>query len=210
MNDKFAILIQFLQEHPELFSSRSPNERALFETNFSLLQERLKEKFINSRQPKTPQCPNTVPDDVVSIVLHEYFGIDTARLNDIKRDHQLSMGAENIVGELLERYIANILEPAGWVWCSGDFIKAIDFLKRDPINNQWMALQVKNRDNTENSSSSAIRNGTAIQKWFRTFSKTGQFNWSAFPGNTENQLSEEGFKQFVINYLRTIRRNNLF
>lgn len=50
----------------------------------------------------------------------------------------------------------------------------------------WEAVQVKNRDNTENSSSSAIRQGTTIEKWFRTYSKPSRkratnTNWENFP-----------------------------
>ena len=68
-------------------------------------------------------------------------------------------------------------------------------------------MQVKNRDNTENSSSSAIRNGTEIQKWFRTFSKpsrnrSSNTNWENFPeAEFRDQLSEEGFLQFIRDYL---------
>src|SRR6059058_3167229 len=80
-------------------------------------------------------------------------------------------------------YLAEKLEPsgrsggrspysesyyAGWIWCSGTSVKAVDFIHYDEKNNEWNLLQVKNRDNTENSSSSKIRDNTTIKKWFRT------------------------------------------
>ena len=40
---------------------------------------------------------------------------------------------------------------AGWIWCSGTSVKAVDFIHYDEKNNEWNLLQVKNRDNTENS-----------------------------------------------------------
>ena len=67
-------------------------------------------------------------------------------------------------------------------------------------------LQVKNRDNSENSSSSAIRAGTIIEKWFRTFSRRAGSNWAAFPDESlRAQLSEEAFKDFVKEYLRELK-----
>jgi hypothetical protein len=101
------------------------------------------------------------------------------------------MGAENLVGDLLERYLASVLEPHGWIWCSGAMVKAVDFiLPPSTSGGAWRMLQVKNRDNSENSSSSAIRAGTEIEKWHRTFSK----------------LSEENFERFVRTYLHAIRQ----
>src|SRR6202453_1801536 len=88
-------------------------------------------------------------------------------------------------------YLAEKLEPsgrsggrspysesyyAGWIWCSGTSVKAVDFIHYDEKNNEWNLLQVKNRDNTENSSSSKIRDNTTIKKWFRTYSQRDTTN----------------------------------
>lgn len=111
------------------------------------------------------------------------------------------MCAENCVGALLERYLDSVLRANGWHWCCGDFVKAIDFVGRN-TDGSWLALQIKNRDNSENSSSSAIRNGTPIQKWFRSFSKTGLTNWGNLPELMQGySLSEEGFISFARTYL---------
>lgn len=111
------------------------------------------------------------------------------------------MCAENCVGSLLERYLDSVLRPQGWYWCCGDFVKAVDFISRDE-NGQWLALQIKNRDNSENSSSSAIRNGTKIQKWFRSFSKKGGTNWDNLPQMMRGyNLSESDFIAFTKKYL---------
>ena len=76
-------------------------------------------------------------------------------------------------------------------------------IKYNKSKGLWEAVQVKNRDNTENSSSSAIRHGTTIEKWFRTYSKPSKkratnTNWENFPEEEfRDQLSEEGFLQFI-------------
>jgi hypothetical protein len=118
------------------------------------------------------------------------------------------MGAENFVGELLERYIAEGLEPYDWVWVSGSIVKAVDFIHPPTKkNSKWTILQVKNRDNSENSSSSAIRAGTEIKKWFRTFSKKAGSNWQNFPDIMNRaDFSEEGFRDFVKKYLDHLKR----
>ena len=105
--------------------------------------------------------------------------------------------------------MASVMEPRGWVWCTGSFVKAIDFVKPpDAKGGTWMELQVKNRNNSENSSSSAIRSGTSIKKWFRTFSTKSETNWGAFPDPAlRRYLSEEGFIAFVREYLAELKES---
>lgn len=79
--------------------------------------------------------------------------------------HFLFMSAENVNGAILEEYLANVLEPHGWFWCAGSIYRAVDFCYFS--DNAPILLQVKNKYNTENSSSSAIRLGTTIVKWNR-------------------------------------------
>lgn len=163
--------------------------------------------FSASRVPTAPAPPATVPDEMVSFILHTYFNVPEVNLVQAKNDHLLSMGAENLVGDLLERYLASIMEPRGWIWCSGSTVKAVDLIKPPTgLEDVWTLLQVKNRDNSENSSSSAIRNGTDIKKWFRTFSKRRGANWQAFPDEEIRPLvSEVGFKKFVKEYLEALK-----
>lgn len=198
--DRFACVCAFLADNPDLLSWRGaakPNPT----TQEGL--DRLAVKFFTARNRRDwPAEPTTVPDDAVSIVMQVVYGYTPDETERIKVEHQHSMSAENIVGTLLERYIASVLEPHGWVWCAGDFVKAVDFIKYLPDHGGWQPVQVKNRDNTENSSSSAIRNGTAIEKWFRTFSRTGADNWRKFPEpEFRGRLSEDGFRTYVRGYL---------
>ncbi len=145
---------------------------------------------------------------MVSFILCHYFNVKESHLQRVKREHLLSMSAENLVGGLLERYLANVLEPHGWIWCSGSMIRGVDFIKSPQTpDGVWVLLQVKNRDNSENSSSSAIRGGTTIKKWFRTFSRKPGSNWEVFPDDSlRKELSEDGFRAFVENYLHSLRK----
>lgn len=203
--DTYSNIIQFLVNEPLAASAQrgknSPSIGSLDYINSQAVA------FVASRAPRSPQAPATIPDEMVSVILHEYFDIPSEDLARAKKEHLLSMGAENLVGDLLERYLASILEPRGWIWCSGSMIKAVDFIKPPPKDSKtYRLLQVKNRDNSENSSSSAIRIGTTIEKWHRTFSKRVGSNWNAFPESSIRPLvSEEDFRKFVSTYLHALR-----
>lgn len=205
LQETYASLIRFLAAFPEVASAmRGTNAPGI---GSKLYIERQANAFAAARERRAPQAPATIPDEMVSIILHEYFDIPVADLDRAKREHLLSMGAENLVGDLLERYLASVMEPRGWIWCSGAMVRAVDFVKPPTqAGGKWRMLQVKNRDNSENSSSSAIRNGTDIEKWHRTFSKKAGSNWAEFPDqNLRAHLSEAAFKAFVREYLRSLR-----
>lgn len=202
--DKYAGIIRFLARHPEAASAmRGVSSPAIGTVEYVRRQAAA---FSQSRDPRAPKPPETVPDEMVSVILVSYFGIAKADAERVKREHLLSMGAENMVGDLLERYLASVMEPKGWLWCSGAMVKAVDFIRPPAAAGEaWRMLQVKNRDNSENSSSSAIRIGTDIEKWHRTFSKKAGSNWDAFPdASLRRELSEDAFKAFVRNYLGSL------
>ena len=202
--DAYVGVIKFLVEHPAAASAlRGASAPSIGTAEYVRHQATA---FAQARQIRAPQAPTTVPDEMVSVILVSYFGISQADIERVKREHLLSMGAENMVGGLLERYLASVMEPKGWIWCSGSMVKAVDFIQPPaPADGTWRLLQVKNRDNSENSSSSAIRIGTDIEKWHRTFSRRTGSNWNAFPdANLRQDLSEDGFKAFVRQYLKAL------
>lgn len=203
--DKYANLIKLLALNPEAASKMRGNNSPAVGTEAYIRAQAA--SFSSSRVPRAPEPPATVPDEMVSFILHNYFNVPEANLERAKNEHLLSMGAENLVGELLERYLASVMEPRGWIWCSGSTVKAVDLIKPPAApGGKWKLLQVKNRDNSENSSSSAIRIGTDIEKWFRTFSKKTGSNWGAFPDAEIRPLvSEAGFRKFVKEYLEALK-----
>ncbi len=118
------------------------------------------------------ETKKTCSDPALAKIVKIACGLDDDEIEEMERAHNLFMSAENIQGELLEEYIARNVEDSGWIWCAGNTLRAVDFCKKDGS----ALLQVKNKNNTENSSSSAIRNGTEIKKWYRLKTKRKKTN----------------------------------
>ncbi|MGB0343089.1 MAG: SinI family restriction endonuclease [Parvibaculales bacterium] len=204
-DDCTELILDFLSEHPAQFSSRKKNNRADPKTPEGKAAIREIINAARERKPK-PAIPKTIPDPVVGLILQEFYSVKKSEIERVETEHKYAMAAENIIGELLERYIEKKSEEAQADWCRahGDVIKSVDFLRRK--NGSWEVLQIKNRDNSENSSSSSVRDGTDIKKWFRTFSKTGKTNWANFPDDElKNRLNESDFRDYVRDYLREIK-----
>lgn len=184
---------KFLLECPEKLSWKASNRPDL-NTQTGIMA--IGKRFYEGRRTLNLPSPSTKTDKAVSIVLMSGYGYEEDKIDEILKDHQYAMIAENNVGNYLERYVANNIEPLGWAWCSGELVKATDFIKKSSAG--WDLLQIKNRNNSENSSSSAIRDGTTIQKWYRSNSQSGNTRWDKFPDQIGcNQLSEEGFLIFT-------------
>ncbi|MGK2877070.1 MAG: SinI family restriction endonuclease [Solirubrobacterales bacterium] len=199
LEESFVSLIDCMVANPEFAGRlRGADRDAHFGDEHYI--RRQAQSFVNGRKPGRPTRPSTFPDEVVSLILAQYFDVAESDLSLAAVTHQWSMAAENFVGELLERYLASNGEPIGWVWCAGSLMRSIDFVCPPATpGDDWVLLQVKNRDNSENSSSSAVRDGTTIIKWFRSYSRReGETNWENCPIDCE--LSEAGFRAFVVEY----------
>ena len=164
-----------------------------------------------SKRKATPKssCSDPAIQTIVQIALNadENFTLRMAAY------HNLFMSAENIQGNLLEEYISISTRPYGWIWCNGDVLRAIDFCSSDGA----VLLQIKNKSNTENSSSSAIREGTTIEKWYRLGTKTvdGQklpsYKWASLNKiinahittqiDTNCNMNEDSYQEFLRNII---------
>jgi hypothetical protein len=146
----------------------------------------------------------TCQDPAINVILEAFA--DLKDFSTVTDHHRQSMAAENLLGKLLERYIAARLEPYNWIWCAGNTVRSVDFLYKDKGSNSFFALQIKNRSNSENSSSSAIRKGTSITKWHRIDANTGKTNWESFPyRNSEVTLGEDDFHNYIKEYAKSIK-----
>ena len=201
--DRFATIVRFLVLNPAMM----PNSKAKNPIGSADYFKALASSYIQAREPNRPKSPATISDPLVSFILNVYFGVKEDQLERAREEHKWAMAAENMVGDLLERYLATLLEPQGWVWCAGSSVRSVDFVKPPAdLAGEWVALQIKNRDNSENSSSKAIRDGTQIIHWFRAFSKKDKTNWAAFPDEVlRADLSEDGFRAFLKDYLKTLK-----
>lgn len=147
------------------------------------------------------KSPSTVPDQAIDKILQVGLSSDLVHVHRIMFAHRLSMSAENILGLLLEEYLFERLSPHGWAMAWGETVKSVDF-----CNKEGVLLQIKNRSNTENSSSNKVRVGMPIEKWYRVNATTGHYEWDKLvrivgeiPG-----LNEMDFQ----GYIETVLHNN--
>jgi hypothetical protein len=196
-DERLGRIISFWVGPPPAFPARGRKKiLAINELNDEYLRYYIN-RYYNDREGAIVMQPvSTLPDPVVDEVLKAYKNVAAGDLPRISREHRLSMQAENIVGKLLERYVSGLLESKGWVWCAGETLRSVDFM-RDEDTTEPKFLQIKNRSNSENSSSAAIRAGTTIKKWYRISSTTSRTRWDCLPENDEGICTEQGFYQFV-------------
>jgi len=202
--DKYASLIKLLSMNPEAASSMRGKSSPEPGTEAYIRAQAA--NFASARAPRAPEPPATIPDEMVSVILGNYFNVPTANLERAKQEHLLSMGAENLVGELLERYLASIMEPRGWIWCSGSTVKAVDLIKPPATpGGKWKLLQVKNRDNSETLRARPSEMGLTSRNGFepsrRSRIELGRFSRR---GNSPAR-SEAGFRQYVKAYLEALK-----
>lgn len=201
LQNSFTVIYDYLLMYLDRLSKRNGKKSNL--ANEEDVTKLASQYFKAYQKSDLPALSKTVPDQMVSIVMQAAYGYSLKECDEIKLTHQQSMCAENAVGALLERYIDSVLRNHNWHWCCGSIVKSIDFV-RQLNNGKWCEVQIKNRNNSENSSSSTVRKGTDIKKWFRTFSNTGKTNWENLPELMRGHgLSETDFKTFVTDYLRS-------
>src|SRR5690554_1202011 len=153
--------------------------------------------YKNRPSQRTSKPIGTRHDPLLDEIIAARLSENVIDLDAIKYGHRLSMSAENIAGPLLEEYIAVKLLKYDWHCCWGDTMKSIDF-----CNSDGKLLQIKNSDNSENSSSRTVRDGTEIMHWFRRFSRREETNWPALNSlvgvtKKEDILTELDFRNFV-------------
>lgn len=117
---------------------------------------------------KTAKPKNSCSDPAVRKIVEMARNLSNEEAIRLEKNHNLFMSAENIQGNLLEEYIASKIKPYGFLWAAGTVLRSVDFCNATGT----CLLQVKNKFNTENSSSNQIRNGTDIKKWFRLGERT--------------------------------------
>ena len=155
---------------------------------------RYQNSYSNRISRRISRPPRTIPDPIVNTIIESRItGLTPEHLEQIKYAHRLSMSAENIQGILLEEFLANQLLEYGWHYCWGESIRHVDFCNVD-----GSLLQIKNRSNSENSSSARVRIHQPIEKWYRVDAMTGSYQWDYFNQKYDtDRFSEEGFVLFV-------------
>lgn len=206
---EFEIIKKFEKDNQYIFAEGKPFNKyraKKIEYGSKKHLEILKDRFLNDRpnnkykKEKDENKNKVIPDSAIYEYIKEKHNFDDETSNLVKDYHNIAMDAENRFGYYLEEFIYSKIKSQNWVWCTGSILRSIDFIKEDTENNKdpWIMLQIKNSDNSENSSSNKIRKGTNIKKWFRRFSKKNATNWEKLIEITSNQeLTEENFLKFL-------------
>lgn len=155
-------------------------------------------KYKSGYEGRASQRVSNPPGTVADPIIEKIIGTRIPDLTDddlakITYAHRLGMSAENILGLILEEYLSDNLKANGWHCAWGETVKAVDF-----VNEDGRLLQIKNRSNSENSSSSSVRDGTVIEKWYRIKADRVEYMWGVLNDLcSTTHLSEEGFVQFI-------------
>ena len=175
------------------------------------------EKYVKATQnrpsKRIAEPKSSCNDPMVRLLIQTLKKYSDTEMDSLTSIHNLFMSAENIQGKLLEEYISENISKYGFIWCEGEVLSSIDFCN----TNGTLLLQVKNKDNTENSSSDDVRDYTDIIKWNRLNTKSlcsgriivpdTENNWKKINKYiNENKtkgidscccLSEEGYQLFL-------------
>lgn len=166
-----------------------------------------------STQPRRAKPKGSCNDPAVKAIVKIATGVSDEAASKQESHHNLFMSAENIQGALLEEYIASGIAEHGWIWCKGNVLRAVDFCLPHP---KLRLLQVKNKSNSENSSSSSVRSGTIIEKWHRLGTKTeGKrklpvYRWDVLNGiiASTSKMSCNLNESDYVKYVEDVARNN--
>ena len=192
----FREIIKLLSKDRDLL----PRKKRDADLNSEEVLTEFAKKHFRGRQINKPALSDSPKDPIILLIAGRYFKVPSSEYDKFYEYHKQAMGVENVVGSYIEAYLDSQLQKLGWVWCAGSIVDKVDFFKID--GSQTLLLQVKSRSNTENSSSSTVRDGTSIKKWFRFYADTGETAWGQFPDKAAaKMLSEEEFREFVTKIL---------
>ena len=164
------------------------------------------QKIKKKRKPSKTQN-----DEVLWEFIKSKYDLTDDKVKEYSKFHKIAMTYETILGSFLEEFVYINLKDLGWIWCSGNIVQDIDFIKKNTdeknTNYNWVSLQIKTSDNTENAPASRVRDGTSILKWYRRFSQdSSKDNW----GELINLVSEnnEEIKNIIKDKLTDLNYKN--
>ena len=207
LDEEFKIIKEFVDEEKGQFRKPSKNSTYKYGDEKHFLS--LKKSFVNARQSKINiNEPKTITDDALWEYIKLQKSLSQDQVDEFARYHKIAMSIETKLGNLLESFIYKYIKNFDWIWCSGNIVQDIDFIKKETKEDNsvdWIPLQVKNSDNSENSSSSRVRVGTNIIKWYRRLSRIeNKDNWQELINlvdesdkDLKNQLTEKNYLKYL-------------
>jgi hypothetical protein len=165
--EKLDILFEIAMRGKWLFPPVSVPQGATFSDFIDRWQRKYMDAHQNPPSLRVALPKGAITDPALRVIVQTATGVCDVVAGEQEASHSLFMSAENVLGSLLEEYIDSVIHDHGWIWCEGSTLRAVDFCSADGS----ALLQVKNKFNSENSSSSKVRVGTPIQKWYRLASR---------------------------------------
>lgn len=193
-HDGVSFVLDVIAKNPD----RAPGNVGGALDNEEALVEKWLKKYRNGFRGRASlrhsNPPGTVADPMIETIIEARLTqLKQPDLHQITSAHRLAMSAENILGLILEEYLAINLKTHRWLCAWGETVKSVDF-----VNENGELLQIKNRSNSENSSSSTVRDGTTIQRGHRIKADRVEYMWDQL--NTlcnTTHLSESEFVGFA-------------
>ncbi len=179
---------EYLQAHPQDFAKNK------------LLTKNIIAQDIRSWFEKTIALSKrtTVPDELVSDLLELIGGVEFERRTQVQEQYNRQKQIEMMIGDFLEMYLLKHSSAYGWIQ-TGNCVRGTDMIKKNN-DGKWRKLQIKNSDNTPNSSSAGFIADKA-QTWKRRNSSKGGHYWNEFPDHqVRPHLSEKNFLDFIKSY----------
>ena len=186
----FSVIANDIERVPGNIGGNNDNESAVIRKWLKKFQG----GYAGRASQRISNPPGTVADPIIEkIIGARLTNLTEEELEKITFAHRLGMSAENILGLILEEYLSENLKEYGWHCAWGETVKSVDF-----VNENGNLLQIKNRSNSENSSSSAVRHGTEIEKWFRIKSDRIEYMWEKLNEICgTNHLSEGNYSPHI-------------
>ena len=192
LEKSYVGLLRFLAANPDFIVKLRGNNPPQFGTREYLIKTA--EMFAAGRIISPPVNSGKTTDPLLGSLFQQLNSCTYSEVENAIRIHGDFMVLENKVGKILEHYLSARLEPLGWIWCSGDFVEKVDFVKI-VSGKEYELLQVKNKDVTENSSSAKGRGD--VPKWARLKGKKAITDWQNFPDlEARNLVSEADFLEY--------------
>src|SRR5665213_1920931 len=144
----FEAFLGFVYDNPKAINKKGTVELQANSTKEDVekfLKSYLRQNFAARGKKISLSDVATTPDPAVDAVLEAFGKHHPGKMAAIREAHRASMAAESKIGQLLEAYIATLLEPKGWFWCSCNIVKGVDFFKpAKTAGKNPRVLQIKN------------------------------------------------------------------
>ena len=153
LQNSIKLTHKYLNDHPQAWTKKIKKEPAPITVDRITLD--ITKMFDTEPQIKKQ---TTVPDELVAELLEILCGNEKSKRKQYQKQYNNQKQVEQvIIGTFLEFYILKYSSQYGWAQ-TGNCLSGIDMIQNND-DGSWNRLQIKNSDNTPNSSSAGFIKG---------------------------------------------------